>query len=257
MEFKDFLKLIKIKKTTVFAIVLLCMSIAVLFTIVQSFRYEAKSKLLIVTNHNMDTSTYDLSKLNGYLSNLFAEIIKSDDFYNEVVNSGYNINENYFLKKGEDKKIEIWKKSISAKTLMSDNGIIDIRVYHTNKGQARQISEAINYVLKIKNGNYHGLNNNVNIKIIDKPIISRWPVKPNILLNFLLTIIIGIFISFVYIYFFPERRYDLKVFPGKKKKDNPETNEYKRVEDSPMNYNKIEESTKKHITGNMENVISW
>ena len=59
---------------------------------------------------------------------------------------------------------------------------------------------AINYNLITKNNYYHGLGDKVTLKVIDEPLVSNWPAKPNLPLNFGLAIVLGVLIGLAQIY---------------------------------------------------------
>ena len=215
MEFRDFLLLIGRKKQTIFLIAMFFLAIAAVFTFVQPLKYEAKSQLLVIQDYRAGTDSYTISKSNEFLSNILARVVKSDSFFFEVINSGFDINKNYYS--GDERnRVKAWDDTVEA-NVVNDSGIIQISVYHKDGWQAKQIAEAINYVLKTKNSNYHGAGNDVKVKIIGNPIISKWPVKPNIALNIVLGLVFGFMVGFIYIYLFPEEHYDLKFFLKKNK----------------------------------------
>lgn len=218
MELNDFINLVKNRKQTILAIVLLFLLITAILTGIQPLKYGSTSKVLVIQNFDLNVDPYAISKSNEYLSNILANVTTSNSFYNNIFTSGYYIDKNYFSKNNNIKdEMKKWRKTVQAKAI-GDTGIIEINVYHPNKEQLNQIALAVNYVLQTKHEQYHGMGNNVIIKIIDKPIISNWPVKPNIPLNLALAIIVGLIISFSYIYLFPEEKFRLKLWPNQNRK---------------------------------------
>ncbi|MFH0972913.1 MAG: hypothetical protein V1768_02930, partial [Patescibacteria group bacterium] len=217
MDSKELLDLIKNKKQTILSVLILFFIITIIITAIQPFKYGSVSRLLVVQNFPAGTDPYAISKSNEYLSAILAKVVTSNLFYSDIMSAGFNIDKNYFTQKGEGKKeMKKWEETASARAL-SDTGIIEIQVFHPNREQLAQISQAINYVLKTKNNIYHGGGNNVDVKVIDKPIISSWPVKPNIFLNFFLALIFSLIIAFSYIYLFPDEKYNIKLWPKKRR----------------------------------------
>ncbi|OGF20899.1 hypothetical protein A2Y83_02635 [Candidatus Falkowbacteria bacterium RBG_13_39_14] len=109
---------------------------------------------------------------------------------------------------------------ISAKSI-SDTGILEIGIYHEDGSQAEQIANAATYILRTKHNLYHGAGDKVSVKIIDKPITTNWPAKPNIIVNLILAVIFGLIMGVAFIYYYPD--YDLDkyltgLFKRKKKK---------------------------------------
>ena len=165
----------------------------------------------------IETTNLKFASINLRLASLsprsafLAKVISSNSFYENVLNSGYYVNKNYF---GQTIKaqMKIWSKTVSAKAV-NGTGIISLDVYHTDRSQAEMIARAVAYTLQAKNGLYHGGGDNVSIKIIDEPITSNYPVKPNIIFNFSLALVLGLIFAGMYIYLFPEEKYNIKLSP--------------------------------------------
>jgi len=184
-------------------------------TMLQPFKYGAESNALVVLSNPNGADPYSIDRSNQYLGNVLAKVIVSGSFYEEVMNSGFNIERSYFSEDSNAmKEIKEWNKTVGAKSLL-DSGIIQINVSHPDKYQTEQIARAINYVLITKHQAYDGTGNNVAIKIIDKPVVSSLPVSPNIFLNLSFSLLLGLLTAVAYIYLFPERKYDLRLWPKK------------------------------------------
>ncbi len=214
MEINTFAKLIRKRQKTIWSFTTIILVISLIMTFTQPLKYTSKSKLLVAQN-TMGADPYAVSRSNEYLGNLFSQVAYSSSFFNLVVNSQFNIDKNYF-NGDSSKQMKRWKNTISAKSL-GDTGIISISVYHPNPAQARQITLAINDVLINKNFNYQGLGNLVKVNVIDQPIVSNYPNKPNAILNTLLALLGGFIFSALYIYYFPEDRYAFQLIRLKKK----------------------------------------
>lgn len=212
MDNQKYFSLIKTRKQTIFTIVILFLILSSILTFSQSLKYGAKSKLLVVQNYSVGTDPYAISRSNEYLSNILTQVVYSNSFFTEVLGSGFGISKDYF---GSDtrKQMKKWEKTISARAI-NDTGIITIDVYHPDQYQAGQIAQAINYILKTKNKFYHGGGSQVEVKIIDQPIISRFPIKPNIVLNFSLAFVFGIIFGLLYIYLLPGEKYSIDLLPS-------------------------------------------
>ncbi|MFH1427342.1 MAG: hypothetical protein ABIG60_02330 [Patescibacteria group bacterium] len=225
MQFSEYLNLIEKKSQSIISIIIIFLIVGVIITFVQPIQFGAESKLLIVQSFPLGTDPYAVSRSNEQLSNVLAKVVSSNSFYNDVINSGYNINQAYFSNsKNEIKEMNKWRQTVSVKAL-NDSGIIAVNVYHTDKGQLEQISKAVNYVMQTKHKNYHGAGDNVVVKVIDKPIISVYPVKPNIMLNLILALLLGLVTSLIYIYLLPEDKYSIRLWPKRNKNIHQEINE--------------------------------
>ncbi len=210
MEIQEFFNLIKQKKQTIAVVVILFVLLAVAFTFVQPMRYLSISKMLIVQKPLERVDTYQISRSNEYIASLLTQIITTNSFFKEVLNSGFNIDKKYFPA-SSDKQIKAWKKTV--KVSSDTNGIITIKVFHNNRNQVREIDEAIDFILKTKHQLYHGFGDLVKVKIIEQPVTSDRPVQPNIFINIAMAFVFGILISFSYIYLFPDKKYNLRFTP--------------------------------------------
>lgn len=188
-------------------ITLVFLIFALAATLARPLKYRSSCRLLVMQDYSAQSEPDAASKSAQYLSNIFSEVVYSSSFFNEVISSDYNIDKNYF-NKNDEKRQKQWSKMISAKAI-SDTGIIDIDIYHTNKEQADQISQAISYILKTKHYLYHGGGDKVSVMIIDNPITSNWPVRPNIIVNLVLAFIFGLCAGIGFLYYFPDYNLDL------------------------------------------------
>lgn len=211
MEIKRFLALAGRKKQTIFTIMLAIVALSLVLTFIQPLKYSSSSKIMVVQNFKVGSDPYVTAKSNEYLSNVLSEVILTNSFYTEVMDAGFNIDADYFSGDARE-QMKTWTKSIKARPNAA-TGMIDIDVFHESKFQAEQISRAINYSLTLKHGLYHGSGSEVLVKVINQPLLSRWPVKPNIALNIALAFALGMFISFSYIYLLPEEEYSIKIMP--------------------------------------------
>jgi capsular polysaccharide biosynthesis protein len=204
MSIYQFLKALNNRKRIVVMITAIFLSFAILFSAIQPFKYGSSLTLLTVHSFSENTDPYVASKSNEYLSSLLAQIVFSNSFFESVLDSGYNIDKDYFS--GSDKKkIKKWSQTVSAKAV-ADSGMISINIYHTDRDQAEEIARAITYTLQTTHTDYHGFGKNVDIKIIDKPITSTFPIKPDILLNLGVALAFGLIFSLCWVYIFPENK---------------------------------------------------
>lgn len=201
MELHDFINLVARKRKTVFGIIALFIILGAGIIAVQRFKYSSKSQLLVVQEYNRTVDAYTASKSNEYLSSVLANVVVSNSFFTKVTEAGFNINTGYFGDNTKDQMKE-WNRTVTAKSI-NDSGIISIVVYHPDRSQAEKIDRAINHVLMTQNTAYHGSGDAVKVRLIDQPITSTLPVKPNILLTIGLAIALGFVTSLIYIYLAP------------------------------------------------------
>ncbi|QQG52830.1 MAG: hypothetical protein HY931_01170 [Candidatus Falkowbacteria bacterium] len=251
MEFNEFLKLIGRKKQTILAIMFVAVVLVIGLSLLSPLKYGVKSRLLVLQNAG-SADAYSLSKSNEYLGNLFAQVVYSSSFYDQVIASSYSINRDYFAG-NYNQQLKKWRETISTST-QGDTGIVEINVYHTSTQEAKQIALAINDILMNNNQNYHS-GQNIKVNIIDQPLVSAYPVKPNIPYNAALALVASFLISLFYIYIFPERRNDLNIVGGRHKK-HVKVNEMDIARNIVEEREEMNQQTHNHdLHGNIGNVL--
>lgn len=260
MEINEYIKLIGKKKGSIFSLIFVITILTLAVLLISPLKYEAKSRLLVVQSTN-GNDPYTISRSNEYLGNLFSQVAYSGSFYNLVLDSSYDIDKNYFSGNYSE-QIKKWHNTVNTKTL-ADTGIITINVYHTNPYQAQQIALAVNDVMMNKNSNYQGGAQGIKVNIIDQPLVSSYPVKPNIVQNTGLALFIALILSLVYIYLFPEERYSIRLWPRNRVKKVKNFNHAIKIDYYPFSAeNKITEEINNNNNpaefqpqGDMTNII--
>ncbi len=216
MEMYDFVKLIGQKKRTIFSIVFTVLILVLAVSFVLPKKYGSEVQVLIIQNNLNNTDPFLVSKSSEHLGNVLSRVIYSGSFYKKVMNSGFGVSESYFGTTNRE-QLRKWSSTIGARNV-EDTGILYISAVHPNRAQAELIVESIGYNLKTFHTEYHGSGENVEVKVINEPVTSNLPVNPNIIVNAIAALIFSLFFSLVYIYIFPDRRYDLSLLPSRKER---------------------------------------
>lgn len=216
MNLQQYFNLIKAKKGTIFSVVVLFLLIAMVLTFVQPFRFLSESRLLVVQSAQQGVDPYQVNKANEYVAEVLAKIVPTNSFFNAVMNAGFNIDKNYFPSEAK-KQLKKWHSTVIAQP-STKGGIITITVLHTDRNQADQIIRAVNQVMQANHKDYHGNGESVNIRVIDQPFTSELPVEPNVVMNIVLAFAFGLIFALSYIYVFPEKSHDLRLWPKRRKK---------------------------------------
>lgn len=208
MDTKDFIKLFKKRQTTVISITLIFVIIGLIITLVQPLKYSSKSRLLIL-QPNTNADAYTVARSNEYVGGLISEVIYSGSFLDSLKNSNSIFDRNYFSGTYKE-NVKKWGKTVFARSSGS-TGVIDIEVYHTNPEEAKRISLAINQLIISGQSPYKFNPETTKINVIDEPVVSSFPVKPNIPINFAISLIFGFLSACSYIYLFPKERVSEKL----------------------------------------------
>jgi capsular polysaccharide biosynthesis protein len=198
MELTSFMEALRKKQKIVWLWIFGLVFLSALIAFSQPLKYGATSQVLVVQNFGQGTDPYTVSRSNEYLSNILARVITSQSFLNETLAAGFDIDKSYFPADLR-LKMKLWQRTVSAVSV-GDSGVIEISVYHPEREQAEQLAQAINYTLKSKNSLYHGFGEGLSIKVLDQPLLSVWPVKPNIPVNLGLAAFAGLLVGLLHVY---------------------------------------------------------
>lgn len=199
MELTDFIAIIRKNQKTFFLIVFVFALASAVLTFVRPLEYSAKVRLLAIEDFGATRpDPYAVAKSNESLGGLFAGIITSGAFLEETLRSDFNIDRAYF-KGAAGARQSQWQKMVEARAV-ADTGIIEVKIYHTDRNQAEALAQAVAFTLKNKHRLYHPASQDVNVKTLDQPVVSRWPERPNAALNVSLGLGLGIIFALLYLY---------------------------------------------------------
>jgi len=152
-------------------------------------RYSSTMRLLIIQKQLSQSDPYTAMKASERLSENLGQIIYTTSFFEKVLASEFNIDRTIF-KADETKKRKQWSQMIATQ-VMSGSGMLVVTVYHTDPDQASQIARAISFVLTTEGWQYVG-GGDLQVKLVDQPLQSKYPVKPNIPANAFAGFVLGL-----------------------------------------------------------------
>lgn len=194
---QDYINLIKLKYKAILLIMALVIALVVFTTSFKPFEYKSDVQLLIIQDETKG-DLYQASRATERLGDGLSKIIYSSSFYDKVIASKM-IDESYFPA-DETQKREEWNSAIEAK-VVPETSIIEISAYSTDKKKAENLAGAVAYTLSTQGTEYYGQGNNIRIKLINEPLTSKNPVRPNLFLNFALALVISFFVVIAFLLF--------------------------------------------------------
>lgn len=192
----DYLDLFRQKKKIIAIITGAFVLASLLLSLIHPLEYSASNRLLVIQPTNIALDAYSATKSVERIGEKLSEVVYTTSFYDKVMNSNFDINTEYF-KKDERKKRKQWRKMVETQVVRG-SGMIKLNIYHTNKAQAAQILNAITHVFHTSGWEYVG-SMNIQITEVDSLLISKWPVRPNFIINGILGLIIGLIVSLIYV----------------------------------------------------------
>jgi capsular polysaccharide biosynthesis protein len=174
------------KKILVFAVA--CAIFATGLSFLFPLQYSSSMRALIIQKQLAASDPYTAIKASERIADNLAQIVYTTSFFDKVMDANFNIDQGIF-KADERKKRRQWNDMISTQVLRG-SGMLVITVYHEDPLQAEQISRAIAFVLTTEGWEYVG-GGDLQIRLVDEPLISRWPVRPNIPANAFTGLVLG------------------------------------------------------------------
>ncbi len=190
----NYLKLLKIEWRTIFLITGGAVALSLILSLIQPFQYSAKTRLLVIpAAGGMDA--YSILKSAEKIGENISQIIYTTSFFDKVISEEKNIQNIWST--DETKKRKQWQRMIKTEVIYG-TGMVDITVYHKDKNQAALIASTIADVLSKEGRNYFGMPG-LQITMVSSPILSRYPVKPNLLLNIFMGLLLGLLAGIAFV----------------------------------------------------------
>ena len=159
-------------------------------------RYGVTMRLLIIQKQLATADPYTAMKVSERIADNLGQILYTTSFYEKVIGAHYNTDTSIFSD-DEIKRRREWRKMIETQ-VMRGSGMLVVTVYHVDPAQAEQFARAIAFVLTIEGWQYVG-GGDLQIKLVDEPLSSKWPVKPNIPANALTGFVLGALVGSAYV----------------------------------------------------------
>ncbi|HBW73738.1 MAG: hypothetical protein UX20_C0014G0008 [Candidatus Magasanikbacteria bacterium GW2011_GWC2_45_8] len=154
--------------------------IAVLVSVFLPQEYAATTKLLVIPKVNLGVDPYTAVKSGERINQTLSEVIRTTSFFDKVMSaSGFQIDQSPY-QTTEQKKRKRWERAVSP-TVLSGTSLLSVTAFDTDQKQAEVLAGAVAFVLQTRGTEYTGAD--VEIKVVDTPVLSRFPVRPNYVLN--------------------------------------------------------------------------
>lgn len=152
---------------------------ATLLSFVRPLEYSATTRIGI-TQELGSVDAYTASRSAERIADNLSAAVYFTSVFNELLDTYPTIDETYFGVT-ERRRRDRWADAIST-SVTRGNGLLTIRVYHTNSDQAALISGAIAEYLAQEGWRYTS-GSGISIQVVDDVLTSTWPVRPNIPMN--------------------------------------------------------------------------
>ncbi len=157
--------------------------------------YASSARILVTQKQTSGVDAYAAARGSEKLAQNLTTIIGTASFFERVMGAGFSVVNDF--PKDEASRRSVWNTVVKPSVVPSSS-ILAITVYHKSRDQAERILVAINTVLISQGTGYLGTGDSVNLQIVDAPLTTTAPVKPNIPMNMMVGLIAGFIISLGY-----------------------------------------------------------
>lgn len=158
-------------------------------SLVFPLEYRADASVYIISKSRYGVDPYTVVKSAERVGENITQVMKTQDFFDKVVaKAGNNLDMSRFQNVSDRTKLKRWERSVDGSVVFG-TGVLNISVYNKNVAQAKILANAVLDTLVFDGYEYVG--GDVTIKVINKAIVTRFPVRPNLPINGILGFVIG------------------------------------------------------------------
>ena len=160
------------------------------------FKYKATTKLLIIQDQEVNLDAYTAVKSAEKIGQNLTQIVSSTVFYGEVIKANPRLANEFPT--DELKRRQAWQRDVTA-AIVPETGVLEISAYNENRAVAAEIVSTVALNIIMHGDEYHGAGNKVSIKIIDDVIVGKYPARPNLIVNLIFAVVMGLALGFTYV----------------------------------------------------------
>ena len=162
-------------------------------TVFFPLEYRADAQVLIISKSRYGVDPYTVVKSAERVGENIVAVMKTDDFRDKVrAQPGYAIDWGRFDALNERARRRAWPEMVGS-SVVYGTGVLNVSAYHPNPDQARALAGASVGALVSRAWEYVG--GDVILKVVNTPVVTRWPVRPNLALNTVLGGVVGVILA--------------------------------------------------------------
>lgn len=159
-------------------------------TLLFPLQYRAEAQVFILSRTPAGVDPFTVAKTAERIGANLTQIVYTSSFFDRViyVTNGTLTKEQF----GADERTQRknWRKTLDV-GVVPGTGFLRVAAFDEDPARAGIIAQAVVTTLVEKGWEYVG--GEVQIKAVDTVVLSRFPVRPNIALNVLMGLVIGVF----------------------------------------------------------------
>jgi len=164
--------------------------VLILSMLISPLEYRADAQVLIISQSRLGVDPYTVVKSAERVGENLIQIMKTEDFLNKVAEQSLSIYKEFGFQDLETRdKRKLWNNSTSA-SVVYGTGVLNVSAFHKTPETAEKLAKAVVDTLVVRGWEYVG--GDVVIKVINNPVATKYPVRPNLPLNVFAGFVFGI-----------------------------------------------------------------
>jgi len=152
-------------------------------------QYRADVDILLIARSRVGSDPYTTVKSAERVAENLAEVIGSSDFFSKVkAQTGYDLDWSRYDNRSALERRRLWQKTVTAQVLYG-TGVLRVSAYSNPINEAEKMAAAIADAMVNRGGEY--TSGDVGMKIINEPVASKFPARPNLVAFFVLGFVLG------------------------------------------------------------------
>lgn len=183
-------RVLKKRSKVIFLTGMILAVMSLLGSLLFPLQYRADAQLYIISGSRYGADPFTIVKSAERIGENITQIMKTDDFYQKVIaQPGYQLDLSDFQNVEERVKRKRWNKTINGSVVFG-TGVLNVSAYHEDPKQAEAFAGAAVDTLVERGREYVGTD--VTMKVVNYPVATKYPVRPNVLINTILGFFIGV-----------------------------------------------------------------
>jgi len=172
----------------VLALVIVVVLLVLSFLRIMPLQYRADAEVLIISQSRYGVDPYTAAKSAERVGENLVQVMKTSDFYQKTLSQGRGLDVSQYENLSELKRRKLWQKNLVG-SVVYGTSVLNVSAYHKNAEEAKKWAGAAAEVLAARGWEYVG--GDVVMKVVNNPVVSKWPSRPNLFLNAVLGFVVG------------------------------------------------------------------
>lgn len=164
-------------------------AVALLVSLLFPKQYSAESQVLIISRDRSGVDPYTQAKSAERIGESLAGVMRTDDFYQKVLEStSGSFDKERWQALSDRARRKQWQQDVGSE-IIYNTGLLKIVVYSDTREGAQAFSAAVTDTVASRGWEYVG--GDVALKVVNKPLVSRWQARPNLATNAVVGFLVG------------------------------------------------------------------